>query len=70
MTTYFGTILWEITCIRIRQRRILKALKDNGILDWDGNVSTSDKDADILFQELRKAFDADNSGQGSGAPTI
>lgn len=67
MTTYFGTILWEIACIRIRQRRILKALKEHGVLDWDGAVSPSDKEAEGVYQELQKQFDTDNANPKENA---
>lgn len=68
MTTYFGTILWEIACIRVRQRRILKTLKDKNILDWDGSISASDKEAQAILEELQKNFDTSNSGQVNSSP--
>ena len=53
-------IFSEIAFIRIRQRRILQALKDANLLDWDGDVDASDKETQEIVSQLKADFDADN----------
>jgi hypothetical protein len=49
----FDTILLELASIRIRQRRILSALKENNILDWDGEINVlTDPEVKKIYNEL------------------
>jgi hypothetical protein len=58
---YLHTILWEISCIRIRQRKILKALRENGILDWDGYIPIDDQEATEVLKEIQETIRLDNA---------
>jgi hypothetical protein len=61
---YWGTVLWEIACIKVRQRRILKALNDKGIMDWDGTFPSSDDEANEVLKQIQKGLDDDNAPLG------
>jgi hypothetical protein len=57
----FDNVLFQIAAIRIRQRRILAALKEKNILDWDGYVDSHDpevkKICDELIEDLKLELD-------------
>jgi hypothetical protein len=46
------TLIDEIAALRLRQRRILKILKEKNITQWDGLIQDGDPEFEILVKEI------------------
>lgn len=48
-----SSIVYEIAAVRLRQRRLLKMLREKNILDWDGAIPTGDPELEALAEQIR-----------------
>ena len=47
-----NSLISEIAALRLRQRRLLKRLRDKNVLDWDGAIDTSDPELKEIYDEI------------------
>lgn len=47
-----NSLISEIAALRLRQRRLLKRLRDKNVLDWDGAIETSDPELKAIYDEI------------------
>jgi hypothetical protein len=57
---FFDQVFWEISSMKLRQRRMLAALNQKGILDWDGSIASDDPELHAIFAQIKSEMAADN----------
>jgi hypothetical protein len=47
-----NSLISELAALRLRQRRLLKRLRDKNVLDWDGAIDTNDPELKAVSDEM------------------